>query len=212
MIASGENRASGITRGKEKKNRKPSITRYNETGVESTQSAASRNRNHSTNNEIELTPRGLGLALNGRERERETPSLLPCQKKREKEKKTVAHKRRREKEEEERNLVIVCSPSFRVLYGPCRLSTFTPRRFATPAHVKYITLKRAGARKGRGRMSSADSFSSINCTPGNKPPPLIGSELARRPLALRGPIAPNYPTCISRSPQRRAPPDAPLES
>lgn len=96
--------------------------------------------------------------------------------------------------------MIVCSPSFRVLYGPCRLSTFTSRRFATPAHVKYITLKRAGARKGRGRMSSADSFGSINCTPGNKPPPLIGSELARRPPALRGPIAPNYPTCISRSP------------
>ena len=39
------------------------------------------------------------------------------------------------------------------------------------------------------------STSSINCTPGNKPLPLIGSE--PRVLALRGPIAPNYPTCIS---------------
>lgn len=41
------------------------------------------------------------------------------------------------------------------------------------------------------------STSSINCTPGNKPLPLIGSEL--QVLALRGPIAPNYPTCISGS-------------
>lgn len=43
-------------------------------------------------------------------------------------------------------------------------------------------------------MSSA---SSINCTPGNKPLPLIGSEPGVP--ALRGPIAPNYPTCIPPS-------------
>lgn len=85
------------------------------------------------------------------------------------------------------------SPSFRVLYGPCWLSTYRQPTFATGTRKVYI-VKRARERADvLGRLAS-----SINCTPGNKPPPLIGSELADP--ALRGPIEPNYPTCISRSP------------